>query len=102
MSAIVQIHFKHNMPEDDLAAGALDWATNVKSTIAGLQWKMFLNNPDTKESTGIYLFDSIESAEAYAESDMVRAMKQSPDRSDITVRVSTVMEAASIAAGAPL
>jgi hypothetical protein len=102
MSAIVQINFKHNMSENDLAAGALEWAENVKPDIAGLKWKIFLNDPDTKESTGIYLFESLESAEAYAKGDMVRAMEQSPDRSDISVRVSQVMETASIAAGAPV
>ena len=70
MFAIVQITFNHNMSEEELESGALDWAKHVKPTISGLKWKMFLNDTGSKESCGIYLFDDLESAKAYAESEL--------------------------------
>lgn len=102
MSALVQICFTHNWSEEALAAGALDWAANVKPTIPGLAWKIFVKDATEKQSCGIYLFESLASANAYAAGEVVQAMKNSPEISDISIRVSEVMEEPSLLAGAPL
>lgn len=102
MSAIVQIWFEHSWSDEELYQGAQDWGANVKPTIPGLQWKIFTKDPSQKQSCGIYLFDTLESANAYVQGERVQQMKDSPDLRNISVRVSQVLEQASILAGAPL
>ena len=99
---IVQICFKHPKSNEDLKVAAVNWAKNVKPTIAGLKWKMFVNDPAIKESCGIYLFDSLSSARAYTEGDLVSKMRNSPDRRDMQIRVSELYCAASVIADAPI
>lgn len=102
MSAIVQICFEHTWSDEELYQGAGDWAAKVKPGIAGLQWKIFTKDPTQQQSCGIYLFDDLESANAYVEGERVREMKNSPDLRNVSIRVSEVLEQASILAGAPL
>ncbi|MBE9539316.1 MAG: YdhR family protein [Proteobacteria bacterium] len=102
MSAVVQICFEHTWSEEALHDGAREFALNVKPEIPGLIWKIFLKDSVKPQSCGIYLFDTMESAQAYAEGARVAEMRSSPELSGISVRVSEVMDAESILAGAPL
>ncbi len=102
MSAIVQISFEHNWDEEQLHRAAREFAQNVKPTIPGLVWKIFVKESAASRSSGIYLFDSLESASGYVNGERVQGMKRSPDLKNITVSVSETMEQESILAGAPL
>ncbi len=102
MSAIVQISFEHNWNEEQLHRAAREFAQNVKPTIPGLVWKIFVKESAASRSSGIYLFDSLESAADYANGERVQGMKNSPEFNDIRVSVSETMEEESILAGAPL
>ena len=102
MTAIVQISFEHSWTEQQLHKSARAFAQDIKPTIPGLLWKIFVKETDASCSSGIYLFDSLESANNYAEGERVRGMRSSPELSGVTVRVSETMEEESILAGAPL
>ena len=102
MSAVVQICFEHTWSDEALHDGAKEFALHVKPEIPGLIWKIFLKDSVRPQSCGIYLFDKLESAQAYAEGERVTEMKSSPELSGITVRVSEVMDEESILAGAQL
>ena len=102
MTAFVHISFNHPWSDEELQNNAREFAVNVKPTVPGLLWKIFTNNPDTRESCGIYLFDTLESAQAYLDGERVAGMKQNPDFGNVSARLGTVMEEASIMAGAPL
>jgi hypothetical protein len=102
MSAIVQISFEHNWSEEQLHQSAREFAQNVKPTIQGLVWKIFVKDAGASRSSGIYLFDSLESATDYVNGERVQGMKRSPDLSNLTVSISETMVEESILAGAPL
>jgi hypothetical protein len=102
MSAVVQICFEHTCSDGILHDRAREFALHVKPEISGLIWKIFLKDSVKSQSCGIYLFDTMESAQAYAEGERVAEMRSSPELSGITLRVSEVMDAESILAGAPL
>jgi hypothetical protein len=102
MSAIVQISFQHNWSNEQLHQAAAEFAQNIKPTIPGLLWKIFVKETEASCSSGIYLFDSLESATQYVQGERVNGMKASPELSNITVRISETMEEESRLAGAPL
>lgn len=102
MSAFVHISFEHSWSEDELQNSARDFAVNVKPTVPGLIWKIFTNNSETNESCGIYLFDTLASAQAYLDGERVAGMRQSPEFKNVTARIGNVLDEASVLAGAPL
>jgi len=102
MLAVVQICFEHTWSDETLHERAREFALHVKPEIPGLIWKVFLKDSVKLQSCGIYLFDTLKSAQAYAQGERVTGMKSSPELSGITVRVSEVMDEESILAGAPL
>lgn len=102
MTAIVQISFEHSWSEEQLHESAREFAQNIKPTIPGLLWKIFVKEAGARRSSGIYLFDSLETANNYAQGERVKGMRSSAELSDVTVQVSETMEEESILAGAPL
>lgn len=102
MSVVVQICFRHTWSDETLHERANQFSLHVKPEISGLLWKIFLKNSVESQSSGIYLFDTLNSAQAYVEGERVTAMKNSPEIDMISINVSEVMDAESILADAPL
>lgn len=102
MTAIVQILFEHSWTDQELHAAAKAFAEKISPNIPGLLWKMFAKETEASCTSGIYFFDSLESANHYVQSERIQGMKSSPKFKGVSVRVSETMEEESILAGAPL
>lgn len=62
---ILQIDFLDTRTEtEDETAALIDLAQQIKNT-PGLIWKIWTENPETKEAGGIYLFENEAALEAY-------------------------------------
>ncbi len=65
MAVILQIDFPFQGPFGDDLAGAM---TELAESIAGepgFIWKIWTENPETRQAGGVYLFSDTESAQAY-------------------------------------
>jgi hypothetical protein len=102
MMAIVQINFTNDVSEEELAVRSGPEQAQVFTTLPGLLWKIWLRDPERRESGGIYLFESREAAEAYVAGPIVARIKGNPDFGDVTVKVFNVREEQSRITRAPL
>ena len=100
---IVQINYRR--PD----VSAEEWATRYTDEIArpfvdmrGLRWKIWLDEPSQKLSSGIYLFDTRADADAYLASPIVTRMKENPGLTDLSLRVFEIRENVSKLTRAPL
>ena len=100
--AIVQINFKYDISEEELAVRSGPEQAQVFATLPGLLWKVWLRDPQRRESGGIYLFESREAAEAYVAGPIVAWIKGNPDFGDVSVKVFDVREEQSRITRAPL
>ncbi|GAB2568670.1 monooxygenase [Gracilibacillus alcaliphilus] len=67
MAYVLQIDFSMNGPfGDEMAAEFADLAKSINEE-PGFLWKVWTENPETKEAGGIYLFESKETAAHYLE-----------------------------------
>ena len=99
MAAIVQINFDFEVTHEELLQGAKDVAPKI-AAVEGLLWKIWLVDDDKKGSGGIYLFDSMEKAREYAESDIVASLRR--DRTNVIVKVFDILVEPSGITRAPL
>jgi hypothetical protein len=102
IQAMVVIEFGYACSQEELEAMALDFAQNVKPTVKGLVWKIFLNRPESRRTGGLYLFESLQTAQEYSEGEFVRGLRQTPGVTDFSATVFSVMGQPSALAGAPL
>jgi hypothetical protein len=100
--AIVQINFTNDISEEELAVRSGPEQAQVFTTLPGLLWKIWLRDPERRESGGIYLFESREAAESYVAGPIVARIKGNPDFGDVTVKVFDVREEQSRITRAPL
>lgn len=102
MATIVQINYVNDISEEEVAARTnLDSARKIADQ-AGLQWKVWIRNPETRESGGIYLFDSREEAEAYVNGPIITALRASAAPVEVSVKYFDVREEPSAITRAPL
>lgn len=99
MSTIVQINFDYDSSLEKLLEDSAAVATKFLA-VQGLLWKIWLGNDEEKGAGGIYLFESRQQAEAYAESKMVATLRQ--QRSNVVVKVYDVLDKPSVITKAPL
>jgi hypothetical protein len=67
MAYLVQVDFPHEGPfGDEMATAFTDLAKSIAQE-KGFIWKIWTENKETKESGGIYLFETKEDAENYME-----------------------------------
>ncbi|MGB5867182.1 MAG: monooxygenase [Arcobacteraceae bacterium] len=93
MKHILQIDFPHDGAFHEALTNAfIDLADDIK-TEDGLIWKIWTENEETKEAGGIYLFDSKESAEKYAQKHLQRL--RAFDYTEIRAKIFEVNEALS-------
>jgi len=74
MAVILQIDFPFQGPFGDDLAGAM---TELAESIAGepgFIWKIWTENPETREAGGVYLFSDTESAQAFLSKHSERLM----------------------------
>ncbi|WP_338448688.1 monooxygenase [Niallia oryzisoli] len=65
MAYLLQVDFKMEGPfGDEMAEAFSDLAESINEE-KGFIWKIWTENPDTKEAGGIYLFETKETAEKY-------------------------------------
>jgi hypothetical protein len=75
---ILQLRFKLRVPPDVLLAETREAASFIAS-VEGLIWKIWVSQEEDFEMGGIYLFASRETAEAYLNHPIVRAVGLNPD-----------------------
>lgn len=67
MAYVLQVDFNMNGPfGDEMAEAFSDLAKSINEE-EGFLWKIWIENPDTNEAGGIYLFETKEAAEKYLE-----------------------------------
>jgi len=64
MSVILQVNFNYDVSEE-VATGATPEAAQAIADRDGVQWKIWIRDPETKTSGGIYLFRDEASADAW-------------------------------------
>lgn len=93
MTAVVQINFDYDSSLAELVTGTVAVAP-IFAGLDGLLWKIWLVNSEEKGTGGLYLFDSLQQAEAYANSDVVARLKA--DRHNVEVKVFEVLKEPSL------
>lgn len=67
MATLVQFDFPAQGPWGaEMAAAYAELAENIAAA-PGLRWKLWTENAETQMAGGIYVFEDLESAQAYAE-----------------------------------
>lgn len=100
MAVILQVDFAFPGPWGAAATEALEGLAESIATERGLRWKIWTENPDTREAGGIYLFDDRASAQAYL--DMHGKRLQASGIAHIRAKLFDVNEALSAIDRAPL
>jgi len=80
---VLQVNYRFPKPTkeipkeqmDKLMSMAVEGAKHL-STIPGLRWKIYLNNPETGEVGGIYLFEDEASLKAYLDGPLMTQRKK--------------------------
>jgi hypothetical protein len=74
---VLHLRFKLRVPPDVLLAESREAATIIAS-VEGLIWKIWVSQQEEFEMGGMYLFANRESAEAYLNHPMVKAVSSDP------------------------
>ena len=74
---VLHLRFKLRVPPDVLLAQSQEAATIIAS-VEGLIWKIWVSREEEVEMGGIYLFANCETAEAYLNHPIVRAVRSDP------------------------
>lgn len=102
MPVILQINFKLDITDEELAERSNAERAKIFWSVPGLRWKIWLRESDNRISGGIYLFDNRAAAEAYANGPIGDAVKALPDSSDHSFKFFDIREEVSAITGAPL
>jgi hypothetical protein len=79
---IVQIHFKLDMPAREYVQAIAPLAQTI-ADVAGLQWKIWLQNESTHEAGGISLFEDQDAAAAFLSGPLIAQIHSAPSISDL-------------------
>lgn len=100
MKYLLQVDFPHAGPfNEEFTEAFTDLAKDI-ATEEGLIWKIWMENEETKESGGIYLFENLEDANRYLDKHTKRL--ESFGYSNIRGKIFKVNEALSLIDGARL
>ncbi len=83
---ILQVNYSFSSSRAEHATLVTPMAEPI-AAVGGLQWKIWLMNEDVHEAGGIYLFDSAESAQAFATSAPVTAFLSHPTISNVSAKM---------------
>jgi hypothetical protein len=85
---IVQINYRRpDMPKAEWDARYSDETAKPFLSVAGLQWKIWLDGEDEKLSGGIYCFADRATAQAYVDGPIVARIKANAALSDLQIRM---------------
>jgi hypothetical protein len=98
---ILQINMKYHIPADVLAKAFME-LTKPISEVKGLEWKVWLHDPEKKMAGGIYLFKDQASVDGYLKGKIVADIMKNPAVSDIDARVFDVLPEHSKVTRAPI
>ena len=98
---ILQINMKYHVPEDELGKAFLEAAPKF-AAVKGLQWKIWILNPEEKTGGGIYLFEDDKTLKEYLDSELVAGLMKHPALSDIDAKVFDVLPEHSKITRAPI
>jgi len=82
---ILEINIKYDVPEDQLLTILPEKAQQF-AAVDGLEWKVWIVNPEKKVFGGIYLFKDDASLTAYMESDLFKSLDKHPAFSDMKAK----------------
>lgn len=100
---IVQINYRRpDMPAEQWASRYTDDIAKPFVDMPGLNWKIWIDEPEQQLSGGIYLFATRQDAEAYVDGPIVARMKANAALSDLSIRVFDIRERVSGLTRAPL
>jgi hypothetical protein len=81
---------KYKIPADVLAKAFMELAKPI-SEVPGLEWKVWLHDPEKKMAGGIYLFKDEKSVNGYLGGKIVADIMKNPAVSDIDAKVFDVL-----------
>ena len=100
---IVQINYRRpDMPAEQWASRYTDDIAKPFVDMPGLNWKIWIDEPEQQLSGGIYLFATRQEAEAYVNGPIVARMKAHTALSDLSIRIFDIRERVSGLTRAPL
>jgi len=100
MKYVLQVDFKMDGPfGEEMSTAFADLAKSINDE-PGMIWKIWTENADTKESGGVYLFETKEDAENYLE--MHSARLTSFGLTDIRGKIFAVNETLSLINNGPV
>jgi hypothetical protein len=102
MEAFVVVRFEYSCSQAKLAELAMDFATNIKPTVDGLIWKIYLNDAERRRSAGLYRFRDVDCADAYVNGPHVENLRRAPIVGNICIETFQTMHEPSIRSGSPL
>ena len=87
---ILQINMKYKIPVDVLAKAFMEVAKPI-ADVKGLEWKVWIHDPEKKLCGGIYLFKDEKSVKDYLSGKIVADIMKNPALSDIEAKVFDVL-----------
>lgn len=98
---ILQVNYQFTSSLADFKALVTPAAEPI-AAVPGLVWKIWLMNEGGKEAGGIYLFESREAAQAFANSDTIKGFAAHPAIANLNAKMFAPDEALSKITRAPL
>ena len=98
---ILQINMKYKIQADALAKAFMEVAKPI-ADVKGLEWKVWLHEPEKKMAGGIYLFKDEKSVNDYLAGKIVADIMKHPALSDIDAKVFDVLPEHSKVTRAPI
>jgi len=77
-------------------------AAETIAQVEGCLWKIWLMNEETQQAGGVYLFENVETANAYLAGPLVGKLASHPGLSDISVHLSGYVEEPTLVTRGPV
>jgi len=87
---ILEVNIKYDLPEDQLLT-ILPEKAPMFAEVDGLEWKVWIVNPEKKVFGGIYLFKDDASLTAYMDSDLFKSLDKHPAFNQMEVKTFDVL-----------
>ncbi|GAA5063152.1 monooxygenase [Erythrobacter westpacificensis] len=97
----LQIEVEYQLPLGEFKA-AMKMAAEAVAVQPGLVWKAWVYDDHEKHASGWYVFDSLETAHAYLQSEVVSSFQAHPAMSNFSPKIFDIDEDASAITRAPL
>ncbi|WP_051612711.1 YdhR family protein [Hyphomonas polymorpha] len=102
MPVVLQVNFGWDLSEEELGQFSTAEKAKVFWAVPGLLWKIWVRNPETRLSGGIYLFKDRASAQAYCDGPIAAQIKKFPKSSNHSFNIFEIREDQTAVTGGPL